>query len=326
LPEKKVDVVSCGEAIVDLVPYKGHGNALLYERAAGGASANVAAGVAKLGGRSAFYGTAGDDPFGRFLKAELAAGGVDASGFILKKNVKTALAVVSTGGPGGHAFSFYRDAMDSYAIPAGKKLIAAVAGASFIHFSSAALIPGAGREAALLYTDAARRAGAKVSLDVNLRLHLWKNGKEAFNVINGFAGICDVLKMSRPEYNFLFGSGGAKRFLKKAKAACLIVTDGSKGSSYFDLQRSRFVRVPSFRVREVDPTGCGDAFMAVLLLGLSAGEPSLPSLLKAANAAGAMTAGGRGALQCMPGMKALGAFIADSGGKLPASLNWYCKK
>ena len=319
MSERKLKVISCGEAVVDLIPFKGPGKELLYERAAGGASANVAAGVAKLGGGSAFYGTAGNDPFGRFLKAGLGAGGVDTSGFILKKNVKTAIAVVSAGGSEGHTFSFYRDPMDNYTIPAGKKLLSSVVSASFVHFTSAALIPGSGREAALLYTDAARRAGTKVSFDVNLRLAMWQGKKEAFAVITNFARICDVLKMSACEFGFLFGSGGIKKFIKNAKASCLIVTDGKKGSRYYDFPKGKFRTVPSFRIKEADPTGCGDAFMAALITGLSGEEKDIYSLLRAANAAGAITASQRGAIRSMPGKKTLEAFLNKNGERLPAS-------
>lgn len=56
-----------GDAVVDLLP-DGEGKLL---QCPGGAPANVAVGIARLGGRSAFIGRVGDDPFGRFMQKRL---------------------------------------------------------------------------------------------------------------------------------------------------------------------------------------------------------------------------------------------------------------
>ena len=52
-----------GDAVVDLLP-ESQGRLL---QCPGGAPANVAVGIARLGGESAFIGKVGDDPFGRFM-------------------------------------------------------------------------------------------------------------------------------------------------------------------------------------------------------------------------------------------------------------------
>ena len=67
-----------GEALIDFVPVAGEG-APQFAMHAGGAPANVAAAVAKLGGQAAFIGKIGADPFGDFIAQTLAALGVDVS-------------------------------------------------------------------------------------------------------------------------------------------------------------------------------------------------------------------------------------------------------
>ena len=59
-----------GDAVVDLLPESG-GRLL---QCPGGAPANVAVGIARLGGNSGFIGRVGDDPFGRFMRHTLAQG------------------------------------------------------------------------------------------------------------------------------------------------------------------------------------------------------------------------------------------------------------
>ncbi|MCW5699364.1 MAG: fructokinase, partial [Rhodospirillales bacterium] len=64
------DVVCLGELLIDFVPTV-TGTSLVdapaFKKAPGGAPANVAVGLSRLGAKSAFLGKVGDDAFGRFL-------------------------------------------------------------------------------------------------------------------------------------------------------------------------------------------------------------------------------------------------------------------
>ena len=73
-------VVCVGDLLIDFVPtVTGTGlvDAPAFQKAPGGAAANVAVGLARLGVASAFMGMVGDDPFGHFLADTLAEAGVD---------------------------------------------------------------------------------------------------------------------------------------------------------------------------------------------------------------------------------------------------------
>src|SRR5438067_2181385 len=103
------EVVCLGEALIDFVAIESGvrvGEASGFVRAAGGAPANVAVGVAKLGRTSAFSGKVGDDPFGRFLEQTFASTGVDTGGMVFDPDYRTGLAFVSLGEGGQPDFCF----------------------------------------------------------------------------------------------------------------------------------------------------------------------------------------------------------------------------
>ena len=81
----------------------------VFERNAGGAPANVAVCVSRLGGISALVTKLGDDAFGRYLKDVLVRERVDTSYVYMTNEAKTALAFVFLDGRGERDFLFYRD-------------------------------------------------------------------------------------------------------------------------------------------------------------------------------------------------------------------------
>jgi sugar/nucleoside kinase (ribokinase family) len=74
-----VEVVCMGEILVDIIPIKAsvYRDGMGFEIHFGGAPANVAVGISRLGHKSAFVGSVGDDPFGDMLKSFLEYEGVD---------------------------------------------------------------------------------------------------------------------------------------------------------------------------------------------------------------------------------------------------------
>ena len=105
-------VVTMGEVLIDFIPNeKGMGlkGVKGFSKMPGGAPANVAACVAKLGGSSYFMGMVGKDGFGSFLVDELIANGVNTSRIIRTSEKNTGLAFVSLTESGERDFIFYRD-------------------------------------------------------------------------------------------------------------------------------------------------------------------------------------------------------------------------
>lgn len=140
-------------------------NADVFYRNAGGAPANVAVCVSKLGGNSAVITKLGNDMFGKFLKETLEKAGVDTEYVRFTDEANTALAFVSLDENGERSFSFYRK-------PSADMLLGAadVADVSFdttdvLHFGSVDLIDAPVRKA----HDAADRKSEKKRRDGEFR-------------------------------------------------------------------------------------------------------------------------------------------------------------
>lgn len=105
-------VVAIGELLIDFVPQQ-RGCALdevvQFERVAGGAPANVATAVARLGGRAQMISQVGEDAFGTHILKTLHANGVNISTVFRTGRANTALAFVSLDKNGNREFSFYRN-------------------------------------------------------------------------------------------------------------------------------------------------------------------------------------------------------------------------
>src|SRR3954465_11183618 len=105
------DVLCIGDLLIDFVPTvtgTGLADAPAFVKAPGGAAANVAVGLARLGVPSAFVRLVGEDPFGHFLADTLRSAGVDTGPLRFTTKARTALAFVSLRADRGEEFMFYR--------------------------------------------------------------------------------------------------------------------------------------------------------------------------------------------------------------------------
>ena len=163
------DVVCIGEALIDFVPTEPDvalTDALSFRKAADGAPANVAVGLARLGVSTSFIGMVGDDPFGEYLVKTLAAAGVGVRAVQRTSDSLTSLAFVSPLPDGGGDFVFYRQ-------PGADTLLSTehvdrdlIADARFVHFGSIGLIDEPSRSATLHAIQCARGSNCRTSCDV----------------------------------------------------------------------------------------------------------------------------------------------------------------
>jgi fructokinase len=315
------EVVCVGDLLIDFVPtVTGTGliDAPAFQKAPGGAAANVAVGLARLGVASAFMGMVGEDPFGRFLADTLAGAGVDTAPLRFTPAARTALAFVSLRADGEREFMFYRHpSADMLFTPAAVDT-AAIAGAEVLHFDSISLASDNPRTASLFAADQAILAGRLVSYDVNLRLPLWPDAETARDGIRAGLAKAQVVKLSDDELEFITGRRDPEAFreaLWHDGLRLVTVTRGSAGSTWLT-PRGRG-DVPSFAVAAVDTTGAGDGFMAGLLACILrepealADPPHLDRLCRFANAVGALTTLERGAIPALPPRAAVEAFLAE---------------
>ncbi|KIL38886.1 hypothetical protein SD70_23660 [Gordoniibacillus kamchatkensis] len=311
----KRTVVCLGELLIDFVP-ETNGQALAdvpaFKRAAGGAPANVAAAVAKLGGASRFIGKVGRDAFGEHLRQTLEEAGVEAA-LVETDEARTGIAFVSLREDGERDFLFYRS-------PAADMLLRSeeigddwLNDAAVYHFGSVSLVAEPCRSATL---DAARRArglGAIVSYDPNVRLPLWPSADAARKEIMAHMPLADLVKVSEEEVEFLLGKGsleGARELLAMGPSA-IVVTLGPNGCRV--ITATSDIHVAGTPVAAVDTTGAGDGFVGGMLYQLASRGISAETLgdtlrdpvncgeiFGFANRVGAITTTRRGAIPSLP--------------------------
>jgi fructokinase len=305
--------VTClGEVLIDFValdsglPLR---TATNFHRSAGGAPANVAVALARLGIAVAFVGKVGGDAFGHSLREILTAEGVDVRGLVEAPTAQTALAFVGSDAHGGREFVFYHQGMADTLLRPEEVDRDLIANARIFHFGAVTLAAEPSRSATAAAARWAREQGCLVSFDPNVRLEVWDSPRQAHDAMLDILSVVDVVKVSSDELAFLAGTSDpsdACCVLREPGPKLAIVTLGGGGCYYQTASASGYVS--GIRVESVDSLGAGDAFVAGLLACLSAhphstdpgDEALLVPALRFANAVGAITTTHYGAIPALP--------------------------
>jgi len=312
-------IVCFGEILIDLLaqPPATPETPRAFLQYAGGAPANVAVAVARLGARSHFAGMLGRDMFGDFLADSLAEAGVLTDCIVRTDAAKTALAFVALDAHGERSFSFYRPPAADLLFRAEHFQPACFDGTGCFHVCSNSLTEPEIAAATFAGMDRARAAGAVVSLDLNLRPALWPAGVDPTPRLWQALERADLVKLSHEELDYLarpLGSDGQAQVLRRllaAQARWVVVTDGAAPLRWHT--RDANGEVPSFRVPVVDTTAAGDAFVGGVLYGLAerggtgaafaafCHDPvAINDTLRFAAAVGALAVTRKGAFAAMP--------------------------
>ena len=262
-----IAAVCFGEALVDLLPDR-RGRLRDCERFevhSGGAPANVAVGLARLGLATAFVGVVGEDEFGRLLERKLKAEGIDAR-LRYTAEAGTGLWFVALDARGDRTF-FAPTGKDSADKLIDDSDFARVPDARIFHCGSSAHVrPGAG-DVLRRAVRAAKERGMTVSFDPNVRAHLWRDLADLTALCRDVFPFCDIVKLSEDELAPCLGGPTAPAQALDAlhalgvKLAC--VTLGARGA--MARRGDERVQVPAPQVEVVDTTGAGDGFVAGLL-------------------------------------------------------------
>ncbi|WEM44634.1 aminoimidazole riboside kinase (plasmid) [Photobacterium sp. DA100] len=301
-----------GDAVVDLIP-EGEGT---YLKCPGGAPANVAVGIARLGGETAFFGRVGQDPLGRFMKQVLFDEGVGTDLIKLDPEHRTSTVIVDLDDEGERSFTFMvKPSADQFT---SKDDVPAFARGEWLHACSIALANEPSRGTTLEAMKAIKAAGGFVSFDPNLREEVWAEPSELKPVVMQAVALSDVVKFSDDELLFLTAQTDLQAALayleQHYQLPLVIVTQGKKGALV--VQGERQVLVTGKPVNPVDTTGAGDAFVGGLLAGLVTvdnwqDESTLLGIIKQANACGALATTAKGAMTALPTAKQLVDYLAE---------------
>ncbi|BFP41399.1 carbohydrate kinase [Flavobacteriaceae bacterium GF1] len=304
-------VFCIGEVLIDFVG-ENQGSDLSkandFTKKAGGAPANVACAISKLGGKSCFIGCVGKDPFGSFLLNVLKEGNVDIS-MAQRSKTFTTLAFVSLAEDGERDFVFSRGADKELKYDSSIKK---VFHKNLVHFGAAtALLGGSLEEAYNHYLFDALTQKSFISFDPNFRGDLWKDNEANFiKKCLPYVEKSHLCKFSLEEAQLLSGKEDLKEasgHLHEVGAKIIVITLGKDGT-YLSMDGFSTL-VPSIKVSPVDTTGAGDAFIGCLLYQIAElndfntifqDNTLLVQMIEKANKAGALTTTKYGAIVALP--------------------------
>jgi fructokinase len=315
------EVVALGEVLIDFTPAgRSESGNPIFERNPGGAPANVLSLLAKLGISTSFIGKAGDDMFGNFLKNILSKTGIDTKGLIMSQTYNTTLAFVELDERGDRSFGFIRNNGADKMLKQDEIDLSLLDGAKVFHFGGVTLTDEPARGTTLYAARKAKELGLTISYDPNFRPPLWKSGAKEI-LLEGLK-LADIVKLSDDECRLLSGKDdiaqGTEFLMKTYGTKLIFVTLGSKGSAarFGD----DFIKQKTFeKVKTIDTTGAGDAFLGGMLYCLlksgkelsQAAAGDIDKYMRFANAAGSLVTTKKGAIMSMPTLSQINELLAQ---------------
>jgi len=303
----------------------------------GGAPANVATGVARLGLHAVFLAALGKDALGDSFVSLLTDRNVDTK-YVQRNDHPTRDVLVTRSLDGDREFAgFGATSTDKYADCFVDNTALPVSVIS----KSDALVTGTlglaykGSAEAIQSAVGAAKAGetCTVVIDVNWRPVFWADAAVAREAVRAFVPKADILKVTDEEAEWLFGIDAADALAHPEQvlsvvptATGVLVSAGEKGSAYaFKTPGGKMDTsgiVPVLPVKVADTTGAGDAYLAgfifyMLMSGglqeLVADPDKVRRAVQFATACGAVTCMRPGAIDAQPTVSQAEKLLAEAG-------------
>lgn len=298
-----LDVIAIGEALVEIMRPE---RERPLDRPApfvgpfpSGAPAIFADAAARLGARTGFIGVVGDDDFGLCLHRRLVEDGLDLTCLRVSDSHTTGCAFVAYFRDGSRRFIFHLRHAAAGTLNPDDVAEEYFRGCRFLHVMGSALaLSDSSREACYRAVRLAKAAGARVSLDPNLRPELLGLDRVR-EVCAPVLQAADVILPSGAEARMLTGAVDDERAARNlARQGRIVALKRGESGSVVYSGSERF-EIRSFPVTEVDPTGAGDCYDAAFLVGLLRGW-DLSRVACFANAAGALAVTRMGPMEGAP--------------------------
>ena len=334
---KSEKVIAIGEALIDrLGPPGGDPSVdLPVTDCFGGAPANVACALSRLGVDVSFIGSLGNDAFGKSFKNLLIKRGINITGLQQDNLRPTRIVLVRRDAGGERSFEgFHGDKGLGFADQAMsreqiiKDLPLVIDQAKWLVTGTIPLASEISSNAFLCCIENALDAGIKIALDLNWRPTFWR--KEASNVLapsldetNKIISILknvSLIKLAKEEAQWFFNTSNPIEISSSlGHSPSVIVTDGSNPVSWLlnnHIGKSFSISIPSV----IDSTGAGDAFTAGLIYKLLSVELDQISkhiaeeIIQFAIACGAHVCQGVGAIDSQPYREEIDKLLSLSNG------------
>lgn len=290
----------------------------------GGAPANVACALVKLGTSAAFLGCVGEDEPGETLVELLKATGVEVGGVQRHATAPTREIFVLRSGQGDRQFAGFGDKdtaefadtrLDADLLP-----VEFFDAAEFLVLGTLELAYPKTRQAIEKALELAEQHFVKILVDVNWRPMFWPDPDAAKAPILQLVKQSDFLKLSDEEAEWLFDTKDPGVIAHRLDTEGVLVTAGDADSAY--CLGGNEGKLPAFAMEVEDTTGAGDSFVAGFLHQLcqhgiqALSEPDVAqSVVRYANAVGALTTTRAGAIAAQPTGPEVEAFLYLQGQK-----------
>ncbi|MDQ7828419.1 MAG: sugar kinase [Armatimonadota bacterium] len=306
------DVVALGEPLVEFVALErgALGEVRTFLRGFGGDTANFAVAAARLGARAGYITRVGDDEFGRACQALWRQEGVDTRGVIVEPGGTTGIYFIALDRDGRHTFTYYRAGSAASRLRPADIDPAYLVEARCFHTSgiTQAISEGA-RAAADEAMARARALGVTVTYDLNVRPRLHPVA-ELRDIVDAALRRAHIAFLSSEDAEYLF-PGAPPETVMEQLLTCgpdLVVLKRGPLGCLVRTATGEVVDAPGWPVTPVDATGAGDAFDAAFVVERLRGR-NLEEAARFANAVGALTTQGLGAIAALPTREAVEAFV-----------------
>jgi 5-dehydro-2-deoxygluconokinase len=290
----------------------------LFRADLGGSSANICAGLCKLGMKSALVTSVSDDTVGRFCTNKLTQYGVDTQYVkVIGGEHRVSLAVYESTMDDFQLCIYRNNAVDFQVTPAD---VNRVDYASFGALITAGTVFAAepSRGSTFRAFENARAAGVPIIFDIDYRPYSWPSAEVAADVLSRAGEESDLIVGNDEEFGFM--AGGVEKGLAKARELAasgklVIYKMGHEGA--ITLLDDQEIRTGIYPVTAVKPNGAGDSFMAGLLAALATGHDLRTAVLRG-SACASIVVSQPGCAPAMPTTSELEMFLNDHPGPTQA--------
>lgn len=302
-----------GETLVDFIPDRPGtlDDIEVFAPRPGGAPANVAVAMTRLGAPPWFLSRIATDEFGDHLTTRLADEGVPDRFVQRDDDHATTLAFVTHDESADRSFSFYRDGPADERITASPIPDDVLDAVDRVAIGGVSLTTEPARTAMFDLVDRAQDHECTIVFDPNSRPELWPNTDQPMAVIERMLEQVDVVKTSTDDFARFDYSSAPEQLADRLLALgphTVLLTLGRAGAAMHATAESPWGMGSwahdGYLVDVVDTTGAGDAFLGGFLAALddsnSASETDPKDLLGYANAVAALATTGDGAWTALP--------------------------
>lgn len=265
--DDNVTIAVLGETLIDLI----QGSDGRFSAVPGGAPANVAIALRRLGTESNFIGRISGDHFGSTLRTNLESNGVGLD-HVIAAEESTSLAIATLQPDGSAEYAFYLDGTADWQWH-DDELPTLAGGTRALHIGSLALAIEPGATVLAAFAECVHvEKRMTISLDLNIRPSVGLDRTAEQERAHRLLLLADIIKMSTDDLEWLYPNETEGDFIGRwGSGRLIVITRGGSGSSAI-LDGRAPVHVRARATTVVDTVAAGDTFIAALLNQLETGD------------------------------------------------------